>query len=76
MGANMFDVKLVDIDGDGQVVEFSSILETLAEVELLIKETINRHLHTTDVELVHDEELVYEVFSDGCSVGLVQIVSI
>lgn len=69
----MFDVKLVDINGNGIVVEFDSRLETLAEVELLVKDTINTHLHITTTRLEYVDELVYSVWVCGREIGVVVI---
>lgn len=69
----MFIVKLVDIAGDGLVTDFSSVLETLAEVEILIKGTLNTHLGVNGIELVHDEDLVYSVWLAGREIGIVSI---
>ena len=72
----MWHIKLVDINGDGLVVDIDSHLETLAEVELCAKQTINEHLHITNVELVHDDELVYSVWVNGHEIGLVVVKSV
>lgn len=72
----MFHVKLVDINGDGLVVELDSPAETLCELEIRIKATINEHLHITNTELVYDDELVYSVYVNGREIGLVVVKSV
>lgn len=72
----MFKVELVDIGGDGCVTDFVTDVETLLEAEYMAADKIITHIGTTDVELVHDEELVYEVMSGGSSIGVVAIVSV
>lgn len=69
----MFQVKLVDINGDGLVVDCDSHLETLAEIEIMVTNAINEHLHITNVELVYDDELVYSVWVNGREIGLVVV---
>lgn len=69
----MFSIKLVDIAGDGLVVEYSSKLETLAEVELLIVGTINEKLGLTCIQLEHTDDLVYSVWLNGHEIGIVVI---
>ena len=72
----MFNIKLVDIGGDGLVVDIDSHLETLAEVELCAKQTINEHLHITNTELIYTDELVYSVYVNGREIGLVVVKSV
>ncbi|GAI76864.1 unnamed protein product, partial [marine sediment metagenome] len=50
--------------------------DTLAEAEIEAKWEITRHLHTVDIELIHKQDLVYEVMSGGCSVGCVAITTL
>ena len=69
----MFSVKMVDIGGDGLVVDFSSNLETLAEVELLVINSINEKLGISCTVLEHVEDLVYSVWINGHEVGVVVI---
>ncbi|MBA7474027.1 hypothetical protein ES707_09374 [subsurface metagenome] len=69
----MFKIELIDIGGDGLVGECKTPVETLAEAEIEALWEITRHLQTVDIELIHDEDLVYEVISGGCSVGAVAI---
>lgn len=72
-GDDMFNIKFVDIAGDGLVVDCETHLETLAEVEIMAKNAINEHLHITTVELVYDDELVYSVWVNGREIGLVVV---
>ena len=72
----MFNIKIIDIAGDGIVVDFNSTLETLAEVELLIVGSINDKLGVCGICLEHDEELVYTVLLNGHDIGVVSIKSI
>jgi len=72
----MWQIKLVDINGDGMVVDIESHLETLAEVELCAKQTLNEHLHITNVGLVYNDELVYSVYVNGREIGLVVVKSV
>lgn len=72
----MFDIKLVDINGNGLVVDCETYLETLAEVEIFVKNAINTHLGITTVELVYDDELVYSVWVNGREIGLVVVKSV
>ena len=69
----MFNIKLVDITGNGLVTEFNSTLETLAEVEILVEGTINQHLGVLHTRLKHTEDLVYTVMLNGVEVGVVAI---
>ena len=72
----MFNIKLVDIGGDGQVVDFSTTVDTLAEAEIIAKGEIGGHLGTYKADLLYDDDLVYEVMLDGVSVGVVAIESL
>ncbi len=69
----MFNIKLVDIGGDGLTTEFNSTLETLIEVEILVVSTLNRHLRVHTVRLEHTEDLVYSVWLCGHEIGVVAI---
>ena len=69
----MWNIKIVDIGGNGLVVEFNSILDTLAEVEILVINSINEKLAVTKTELVHVDELVYSVLLHGHEIGIVSI---
>lgn len=69
----MFNIKLVDIGGDGLVTEFNSTMDTLAEVEILIEGALNQHLGVHTARLVYVDELVYDVLVGGLEVGLVSI---
>lgn len=75
-GETMFNIKLVDIGGDGLMSAFKTSVDTLAEAEVIAKGEIGGHLGTNDIELIHDDELVYDVISGGCSVGVVAIESL
>jgi len=72
----MFNIKMVDINGDGLVVDCETYLETLTEVEIMVKNTINEHLHITNVELVYVDELTYSVYVNGRECGLVVVKSV
>jgi len=72
----MFNIKMVDINGDGLVVDCETYLETLSEVEIMVKNAINEHLHITNVELIYDDELVYGVWVNGREIGLVVVKSV
>lgn len=69
----MFAIKLVDIGSDGLVTGFKTSVDTLPEVELIATELVSQHINRFDIELIHDDELVYEVFSGGVSIGVVEI---
>ena len=69
----MFSVKMVDIGGDGLVVDFNSNLETLAEVEILVTNSINQKLGISCTQLEHVEDLVYSVWINGHEIGVVVI---
>jgi len=72
----MFKVKMIDIGGDGLLTSFDTGVDTLAEAELIAGAEIAGHLGTEDVSLVHTDELIYEVISDGHSAGTVTIRSL
>lgn len=72
----MFKIELVDIGGDGLIGECNVPVDTLPEAEILAREQIRKALQTYDVQLIHNEELLYEVISGGCSVGVVQITTL
>ena len=69
----MFTIKCVDIGGDGLVVDFNSNLETLAEVEILVINSINEKLGISGTILEHVEDLVYSVWVSGHEIGVVVI---
>jgi len=69
----MFSIKFVDIGGDGLVVDFNSNLETLAEVELLVTNSINEKLGISCTVLEHVEDLIYSVWINGHEIGVVVI---
>jgi len=72
----MFNIKLIDINGDGCAVDFKTSVDTLAEAEVIAKGEIGGHIGTNDIELIHNEELVYDVISGGSVVGVVAIESL
>ena len=72
----MFHVKLIDMEGNGQCIDYDSPLDTLAEVEDAIRMLITSVLHKSDVELLHTNELLYEVFAGDYNIGTVYIRSI
>ena len=69
----MWEVKLVDIGGNGLVVDLTSTLETLFEVEILIVGTINEKLGVACIQIEHTDELVYSVWLNGHEIGVVSI---
>lgn len=69
----MFRVRLVNIGGDSLVAEFSSNLDTLAEVEMFVTAELNKHLGIHNAQLIHDEDLLYRVWVNGHEVGFVSI---
>ena len=69
----MWLVQIVDIAGNGLVVDFSSTLETLAEVEILVSNSINEKLGVSCIQLEHVDELVYTVWLNGHDIGIVSI---
>lgn len=72
----MFGIKLVDIGGDGLVVDCHTSVDTLAETEILVKASINQHLGIHCTELKHIEDLTYDVLVNGHEIGLVVIKSL
>lgn len=70
---DMFNIRFVDIGGDGLMAEFNSPLDTLVEVEILIVSTLNEKLGVCCIQLVHDGELVYTVWLNGHDIGVVSI---
>lgn len=62
--------------GDGLVVDLDTRLETLAEVELLVKSSINQHLGVLCTQLEHIEDLTYNAIVNGHDVGVVVITSL
>jgi len=69
----MWAVKLVDIGGNGLVVELTSTLETLAEVEFFVVNVLYEKLGVAPIHLVHTDELVYGVWLNGHEIGVVSI---
>lgn len=72
----MFGIKLVDIGGDGLVVDCQTAVDTLAETEILVKASINQHLGIHCTELEHIEDLTYSVIVNGREIGVVVIKSL
>lgn len=72
----MFKVGLIDIGDNGCFCECVSPFETLIEAETLATHTIMDYFHTLDVELMYEDDLVYQVYADGRHVGWVAIVSL
>lgn len=66
----MFNIKLVDIGGDKQLVEFDTTVDTLIEAELLAGAEVGKHIDRHDVSLTHQHDLIYDVISDGENVGM------
>ena len=69
----MFNVKLVDIGGDGLVIDFTTNVETLKEAELLAGASISQHINKVEVQLRHEHDLVYDVLSDDEIIGRIMI---
>jgi len=69
----MFNVKLVDIAGDGLVTDFDSTIETLVLLEKRVIALINVKLGVHSCRLDHVDDLVYSVIVDGIEVGVVVI---
>lgn len=69
----MFNIKLVDINGDGLVVDADCYLGTLAEVEIMVTQSINEYLGITNTVLVYNDDLTYIVYVNGRDIGLVVI---
>ena len=72
----MFNMKLVDIGGDGLVVDCQTAVDTLAEAEILVKASINQHLGVHCAELEYIDDLTYSVLVNGHEVGVVVIKSL
>ena len=72
----MFDMKLVDIAGDGLVVDCRTSADTLAETEILVKASINQHLGIHCTELEYIDDLTYSVIVNGREIGVVVIKSL
>lgn len=73
---NMFQVKLIDIDNNGQCIDATGAFDTLAEVEQETCILIEKMISKPSVELIHDGDLLYEVFAGGHNIGTVYIKSI
>lgn len=73
VGSTMFKIELIDIGNDGCVAEIKTSVDTLAEAEVIAKGEIGGHLGNYDIDLIYDDDLVYNVYSDGRSVGVVSI---
>lgn len=72
----MFKIELIDIGNDGCVTEIKTSVDTLAEAEVIAKGEVGGHLGNRDVELLYDDDLVYEVISGGRSAGVVSITAL
>lgn len=72
----MFNIKLVDIGGDGMLAECTMDVDTLVEAEIIARNAIIDKMNTLDVQLIYEDELVYDVFSDGRSIGTLAIESL
>lgn len=72
----MFNIKLVDINGDGCLVDINSHVDTLEEAEFVAQGEIWSHLGTSDIKLRHEHDLIYDVFADGRQCGVVVIRSL
>lgn len=72
----MFRIELVDIGGDGNVTHFDTSVDTLAEAEVIAKGEISGHIGTQNFDLIHDDELVYDLIIGGVPMGVVQITSL
>ena len=75
-GVNMFNIKLVDINGDGCVVSIDSHVDTLEEAEFVAQGEIWSHLGTSDIKLRHEHDLIYDVVIAGTVNGAVLIRSL
>ena len=76
IGRSMFNIKLVDINGDGCVVDINSHVDTLEEAEFVAQGEIWSHLGTSDIKLRHEHDLVYDVVTGGAVIGAVVIRSL
>jgi len=69
----MWDIKLVDMNGNGIVTGINTTYQTLADVEIFVESTINQLLGVHSVRLVHTEDLIYGVWLNGHEIGVVVI---
>lgn len=69
----MWHIELVDIAGSGLVVGFDTSVDTLLEAEIIAANDIRKHLGVHDIELSHYEDLVYDVWNGGLTIGVVHI---
>ena len=72
----MWAIELVDIEGNGLVVDFTTSVDTLVEAELIAKSEIEQQLGTNGLELVHSEDLIYDVWDAEKDIGVVHIRSL
>jgi len=69
----MFKIEYIDVGQDGLVSEKRTMVDTLAEAEVIAAMGASEHLGTYDIELVYDEELTYRVVAGGRSAGVISI---
>lgn len=69
----MWQIDLVDIDGNGLIVGFKTNVDTLDEAELIAVTEIRKHLQDEQIELAYEDDLVYEVWRQDESIGCVHI---
>lgn len=72
----MFKIELVDIDGNGLIVDFNTDVDTLAEAEVIAMGEITKHLGANDIYLYHNVDLIYSVIRDEAEIGVVSIRSV
>ena len=72
----MFNIRLIDVGGDGLTTAFDTVVETLAEAELLAGMECVKHIEQTNASLIHQHDLIYDVISNGHNVGMCVIKSI
>jgi len=69
----MWEIKLIDIGGDGLVTEKQTSVDTLLDCEVMAALLCARHLGVVSVNLVYDDNLMYSVRVNGVEVGVVHI---
>ena len=69
----MWNIRLVDIGGDGLITEKVTPVDTLPECEVMAGLLCARHLGVQRVTLLHTEDLIYGVLVNGLEVGVVVI---
>lgn len=72
----MFKIELINIADDGFVGEHNVEVETLIEAEVLAMGYVMTSLHTTNVALIHQQDLIYSVMADNKYVGDIVITSV